>query len=424
MRETANQMCAAGWDVTVVTIARESWELESGIDPSLLDGVDPRVRIVELPLRRADLETDIRRFPEARAADPVGWVKKWRARNQESFPEPVFGGWRPALERAVLALHRARPVDLTLVTCTPYVTLSAAWTLWQQHRVPYAVDFRDGWSVDVVRSRTAFGPDSPEGRWERKVLDEALSLWVVNDPIAEHYRTRYPHLADRVTVVRNGYDADSTPDVTGRGAAKAPLTFGYLGMLSSTAGEWRALLDAWRLARSTEPLLADARFEVRGHSGFGADRGGGPKVELLRRYEDAGVHFGGPVHKAEVAGVYARWDALVLLVLGGRYMTSGKVYEYAAAGLPIVSAHAVDHDASRVLAGHPLWTGACGLDRDGLAAAFAHAARLAVASGPAERLAAQAHARRYARSALLAAGARDLTARMDRTPLLAGGHTP
>ncbi|WP_199549306.1 glycosyltransferase [Streptomyces sp. N35] len=424
LRETANQMCAAGWDVTVVTIARDSWELESGIDTSLLDGVDPRVRVVELPLRRADLETDIRRFPEARAADPVGWVKKWRARNQESFPEPVFGGWRPALERAVLDLHRARPVDLTLTTSTPYVTLCAARALWERHRIPYAVDFRDGWSVDVVGSRTAFGPDSPEGRWEREVLDEALSLWVVNDPIAEHYRTRYPHLADRVKVVRNGYDVDSAPDAAGREPCELPLTFGYLGLLSSPVGQLRALLDAWRLARATEPLLADARFEVRGHGGFGADRGGGPKIELLRRAEDVGVHFGGPVNKADVAGVYAGWDALVLLVLGGRYMTSGKVYEYMAAGLPIVSAHADDHDASSVLEGHPLWTGACGLDRRKLADGFAHAARLAVGSGPAERLAAQAHARPFERSALMAAGARDLTARMDRRTLLTGVPTP
>ena len=91
MRETANQFVRAGWDVTVVNIARESWELDSGIDLSLLDQVDPRVKIVELPLSRDDLETDIRLFDEARALDPNGWVAKLRRRQTETFPEPNFG---------------------------------------------------------------------------------------------------------------------------------------------------------------------------------------------------------------------------------------------------------------------------------------------------------------------------------------------
>ena len=40
MRETANQLCAAGWDVTVVTVCRRAWDDDSGLDLSLLDAVD------------------------------------------------------------------------------------------------------------------------------------------------------------------------------------------------------------------------------------------------------------------------------------------------------------------------------------------------------------------------------------------------
>ena len=54
------------------------------------------------------------------------------------------------------------------------------------------------------------------------------------------------------------------------------------------------------------------------------------------------------------------------------------MYEALATGLPVVSAHEVEHDASTVLAGSPMWTGAVGFDRERLAGSFRKAARLAL----------------------------------------------
>ncbi|MEU6858687.1 glycosyltransferase [Glycomyces sp. NPDC046736] len=408
MRETANQFIAQGWDVTVVTIEDESWELESGIDLTLSDQVDPRVAVLKLPLRREDLETDIRRYSEERAVSPGRWAKKLRERQQETFPEATFGDWRGPLEDAVLGLHKERPADLLLATCVPYVNLAAAWRLWEEARVPYAVDFRDGWSIDVVDGHEAFRPESEEGRWETRVLGSAISLWVVNDPIAEHYRARYPVLADRVHVVRNGYDADSSPGRSRRPDPDSGLVFGYLGTVNFSPEHLKAVLEGWRIARTREPLLANARFEVRGHNGHGARRGANLQADLLRDAEPDGVTYGGPVAKAEVADAYARWDAMVLILIGGRYVTSGKVYEYMATGLPIVSAHAIAHDASNVLKGHPLWTGARGLDAKAIADAFVDAAHLAVESTDAQHAAAMAHADRFTREIIMSEAVKNL----------------
>ncbi len=408
MRETANQFINVGWDVTVVNVAQESWERDSGVDLTLLDQVDPRVRIVELPLAREDLETDIRLYDEARALNPNGWVAQLRRRQTKPFPEPNFGEWRTDLEQAVLRIHQEHPADLLLASCVPYVNLAAAWKLWEEKRVPYAVDFRDGWSIDVIEGVEAFGPDSEEGRWERKILDEALSLWVVNDPIADHYRKRYPDFADRVHVVRNGYDADSSP---GRAHAPDPesgLVFGYLGTVNFTPQHLETVLNAWKAAREKEPLLANARFEVRGHIGNGAGREANRHTEILKQAEADGVHFGGPAAKAEVASIYSGWDAMVLILIGGRYVTSGKVYEYMATGLPIVSAHVVEHDASNVLSGHPLWTGAVGIDEEGLTESFVRAAHMAVETSDEVHAEAMAHADQFTREALMTVAVKNL----------------
>ncbi|THV43400.1 glycosyltransferase [Glycomyces buryatensis] len=408
MRETANQFAAQGWDVTVVTIKDESWALESGVDHSLSQKVDPRVKVVKLPLRREDLETDIRRFSEQRAVSPAWWVRSLRDRQQEMFPEPNFGDWKDALEDAVLRLHKENPADLLLATCVPYTNLAAAWKLWEEARVPYAVDFRDGWSIDVIDGREAFIADSEKGRWESRVLSSAISLWVVNDPIAEHYRARYPQLADRVHIVRNGYDVDSTPVRKRPADPESGLVFGYLGTINFSVEHLRTVLNGWRAARSREPLLANARFEVRGYSGHGALRGANPQADLLLDAEADGVTYGGPVAKAEVASIYARWDAMVLILIGGRYVTSGKVYEYMATGLPIVSAHAIDHDASNVLQGHPLWTGPRGVAGKALADAFVEAAHLAVESTDEQHTKAMAHADQFTREIIMSAAVRQL----------------
>ncbi|MFI7521384.1 glycosyltransferase [Micromonospora globbae] len=402
MRETANQFRRIGWDVTVVTIAAASWERDSGLDYTLLEQVDPEIKVLELPLAREDLETDIRKFSEERALRPAKWLTNLRKREKKIFPEPVFGSWRGTLERAVLDIHRQHPADLLLASCVPYVNLAAAWKLWETYGVPYAVDFRDGWSIDVVNGGTAFPEDSEAGVWERRILDHCQSLWVVNDPIAEHYRERYPHVADRVHVVRNGYDKDSVPAIQPRRPdPEVGLTFGYLGTVNYTTQQLSVVLNAWREARKQDPLLRNARFEIRGHIGAGANREANGLTELIREAAVDGVSFGGPVRKAEVAETYAGWDALVLILIGGRYVTSGKVYEYMATGLPIVSVHEVDHDASRVLDGHPLWTGACGLDELRLVDSFRSAARMVVEATETERAAVRAHADPFTRESLM-----------------------
>ncbi|WP_091561463.1 glycosyltransferase [Micromonospora pattaloongensis] len=409
MRETANQFCALGWDVTVITICDEAWEREYGLDHTLSESVDPRVNVVKLPLIRQDLETDIRAFSESRALNPGGWISELRKREQKVFPEPVFGGWRFALEKAIVKVHRDHPADLLVTSCAPYVNLAATWKLWEEHKVPYVIDFRDGWSVDVIGGGEAFARESVSGRWESRVLEQAIAVWCVNDPIAGFYRDRYPHLADRVHVVRNGYDEDSLPAISGRAPDPAAgLTFGYLGSVNFPPDFLDAVLTGWRIARAEDPLLARSRFEVRGHIGAGPMREANRHMDLLKAAAPDNVTFGGPVPKSSLAATYGSWDALVLMLVGGRFVTSGKVYEFMATGLPIVSAHDVDHDASNVLAGHPLWTGAVGLEPQRLALSFIEAGRMAVKATEADRAEARTLARRFARPAVLAPAVRHL----------------
>jgi glycosyltransferase involved in cell wall biosynthesis len=401
LRETANQFCAAGWDVTVINPDDESWRRDFGLDFSLMDEVDKRVQFHNVRLVRPDQETDIRRFSQERAFDPAGWRRQYLARSQRDFPERIFGAWKRPLIRAAEAVHEARPIDLVLATSPPYVSFAVARHMFETHGVRYAIDFRDGWSIDVVQGTEAFTPQSLSGKIEAATLADALAVWVVNEPIASHYRHWYPELAERIHVVRNGFDPASQPPVPRTPSDDQPLVFGYLGTARISAVMLRAVLESWRQARADDPLLADARFEFRGHSGSAADRASNGVTDLVGSARDQGVTYGGPVAKRDLAALYSSWDALVFMHIGGRYVTSGKVYEYMATGLPIVSGHAIEHDASVLLSGYPLWTGASGTDIDGIYRAFRLAAQLARQATTEERLAARGYAAQFERAGIL-----------------------
>lgn len=401
MRAMANAFAARGWDVTAVSLADASWRRETGTDPTTLQGLHPRIRRVGLDVAREDLEPDLLLWSEERAKDPDGWRTAHFERTKQDFPEQVFGLWREEYARAVERIHAEHPADLLMASPMPYVTLSAARHLNQVAGVPYVIDYRDGWCVDVVSGEVAFEADSPQGIIERDVLGQAAQAWFVNGRIKEFYEGRYPDLADRFRVVRNGFDPDLLSTASDHDEAEPPLRFGYLGTMTLGMPQLTALLDGWRTARRTEPLLAGATLEFRGHMGAGYASGAGGHAALVAARAADGVSYGGAVRKSEVLDVYRGWDALVLALIGGRYVTSGKVYEYLATGHPIMSAHAKDHAATEVLEGHPLWAPTESLEPDDLAEAFVRTAHLAVEATVGDRRAAREHAERFTRARLV-----------------------
>jgi glycosyltransferase involved in cell wall biosynthesis len=381
MRATANLFRDLGWDVTVITIERTAWLREYGVDLSLEAGVDPDIRVVELPLTRIDLDPDIRNYSLARALFPRRWRSTRYRLDTVHFPEPVFGSWRGALEAGALAVHQERPADLVLASPGPYTVLAAAWRL-AQLGVPFAIDFRDAWSLDVVTGTVAAGPNSRIGRWEKRLFDHARQIWTVNDPIRDYYVQRYPATATRVHVVRNGFDEHESlapaawrPPNPWRG-----LRFGYLGTMTLPARQLENLLAGWTLARERDAVVARSELIFRGYLGAGMMRGANVNARTIAAYARQGVSYGGPVSRADLAEVYGGFDALVLALIGGRYVTSGKVYEYLSTGLPIVSAHQPVHDAANLLAGYPMWAPTDSVDPEDQAAAFIAGAHLALDS--------------------------------------------
>ncbi len=403
----ANAFAAAGWDVTVLTAPRDVFVRYTGVDATLEELVDPRIRVVRVPFRWAGLETDLRRYSWLRVRAPVTWRRVRSRLDLVRFPESGYGPWRPALEDAALAVHAEHPVDLVLATANPHVAFTAAWRLHEAAAVPYVLDYRDAWLLDVFTGERLHGPRSRAATWERRLVGAATEVWFVNEPIRVWHAELYPDAADRLHVVANGYDPGSggaAAAASERSAERAadpgrPLVFGYIGTVTPKV-PLAQFLDGWRLARGQGRDLADAQARLHGYLGYFHT----PRAETLELVEQSapGVSYEGPVGKSRAASVYAGFDVLLLLLGAGRFVTSGKVYEYLATGLPIVSVHDPGNAVADVLSGYPLWFPVSDLSAPAVAAALTEAAAAARKADSSLHAAALAYAEGFSRDRQLA----------------------
>lgn len=389
---TANAFADAGWRVTVLTTTREAYERYTGTDESLETLVRPQVQVRRIPFRWPAQETDIRSYSTLRVLLPPVWRRLRLWRDRASFPEAGYGPWRAPLVAAAEELHRSDPVDLVVATANPHVTFEAAHALHRQHGVPYVLDYRDAWVLDVFSGRRLHGPRSRQARVERRVQRDAREIWFVNEPIRRWHAAEYPGWADRMRVVANGWDPELLGDTTASGpsrpeeGAAGPVSdsvpeqdahsgvrFAYLGTVTPKV-PLEALVAGWRRAVDDGLVPPGSTLTLGGYLGYFAT----PRPEMretIAAAHDVGVRYVGPVAKASVAGFYGAVDALVLALGTGRYVTSGKVFEYVATGKPIVSVHDPGNAASEVLAGYPRWFPASGLEPAAVAEAFGAAAR-------------------------------------------------
>lgn len=396
---TVNAFAEDGWDVTVLTAPREVFRDLTGADESLEPLVDPRVHVVRVSFSWPAKQTDVRTFSLVRVLFPRLWTKARGRLDVLRFPEKGYGPWRRRVERAALRTHRRHPVDLVMATTNPQVALAPALRLRSQHAVPFVVDYRDAWTLDTYSGGRRHGPRSPVGRWEARAFGSAAEIWFVNQPLQRWHAKTYPQDAHRMHVVMNGYDGDLPLPPAARPTG-TPLRFGYIGTITPVV-PLPELVAGWRHARAHESLLDGATLNLRGYLGYYAT----PDPTLAGIVEaagDAGVEYGGAVPKMCVADTYAEFDVLVLVLGGGEFVTSGKVFEYASSGLPVVSVLTPGNAAAEVLREYPRWHPAAALTPSEIASALAAGAADARLGTGDRAVGAQAAARRYRRDRQLA----------------------
>ncbi len=394
---TANHLVTSGWDVTVhAGPVAYFTDFLGSVDTSLESRIDPRIRVVRPDMTLPGTVTDIRDYGVVRAHFPTVHSKLKKFTDARGFPEQ-YRSWIPNVLKAALKEHARRPYDLVIATGNPFASFAAAWAFGRLTRVPYVLDYRDAWTFHQFLEEVRYGPGHSAWTWEKRTVEGAAEVDFVNRALLEWHAERYPKATDRMTVVPNGFDPADVAGITAPPAEGAPLRYVYLGTVTETM-PIEELMTAWRRLRE-RPGFTDATLTIYGHLGFrpwSVD-------PLLARIDDGhhGIRYAGPVDKAEVASVYGNADVLLLWLPGGKYVTSGKVFEYMATGLPIASVHQPGIAATDVLEDYPTWEHPVSLDPAEITEVLARSGSAARSLSLADRGAAREHAMKYSRAAIL-----------------------
>lgn len=394
---TANHLVASGWDVTVHAGPVDYFtDFLGSVDPSLEARIDPRVRVVRPRMTLPGTVTDIRDYGVFRAHFPTVYSKLKKLTGSRGFPEQ-YRSWIPNVLKAALKDHVRRPYDLVIATGNPFASFAAAWAFGRLTRVPYVLDYRDAWTFHQFLEEVRYPPGHSAWTWERRTVEGAAEVGFVNQALLEWHAERYPKAAEAMTVVPNGFEPADVAAISAPPAPGAPLRYVYLGTVTETM-PIEELMAAWRALRE-RPGFEDATLTIYGHLGFrpwSID-------PLLARIEDGrhGIRYAGPVAKDEVPAVYQDADVLLLWLPGGKYVTSGKVFEYMATGLPIASVHQSGIAATDVLDGYPAWEHPSSLAPAEVTDVLARSGDAARSLTVQERESARALAMRFSRTAIL-----------------------
>ena len=252
------------------------------------------------------------------------------------------GGTEPAA-RELAARETDRTVEQVLNRIRPELVYER-YSLWgrtatrwaRENSVQSVLEVNAPLPVEHAAHRVLVDP-AAAGRVARSALGCATAVVCVSDPVATWVRgvrgaAGLPE-SSRIGVVPNGVDCrrivPGERDV--RAADSAEFVVGFVGTLKPWHGV-EVLLDAMALLRRTDPSWRALIV------------GDGPQAPTLRLRAQAGdlagaVEFAGSVEPETVAALLHRMDIATAPYPAGpdSYFSPLKVYEYLAAGLPVVA---------------------------------------------------------------------------------------
>lgn len=267
----------------------------------------------------------------------------WIATLDRQFP---IDTWLPLfVARFGTMLRQAAEVDPHVVWATgnPWSALMAGQRLSKRLGVPYIADFRDPWTLSEAPIRQKWPWAQRIDEWaERRVVAGADALMFQTRRMADAYQQHYAELTPRNVVIGNSFDPDVFDDpisvdrrFDGEDApsgSSSMLRIGFFGRFRAISPA-APIIDALVEFRKQQAALVE---RIRIHS-FGplseADAAQARAHGLERQFVCEDIV---PLERA--LSTLRRFDLLLVIEdVHPRHVIPAKIFEYLAAGRPILS---------------------------------------------------------------------------------------
>lgn len=360
---------SVGWQPVVAAPAGADYPVE---DDSLAADIPPEAEVIRIPIREpygayrrltGAPKGDVKTAPQPRDGKRPPLVKRvanW-VRANLFVPDPRIWWVRPATRRLINYL-REHPVDVVVTTGPPHsVHLIGRHLKRAFPTLPWVMDVRDPWSRFDVH--LAFNPGKRARRrnaaLERACLAECDLVLGTSPSMPTHLE---PFALGKYRCVTNGFDAGDFGELEDGKVESSKVAGGADGDASRARGKFHlyhtGVLSA---ARNPEAVWAALAEMVRADAGFGESL----HVYLIGSV-DAAVEESLAAHPAlagkytvtpwlphaELVERYADADAFLLCPNrsdNARGQINGKLFEYLAAGRPILHVGPFDADNTRLL---------------------------------------------------------------------------
>ncbi len=259
-------------------------------------------------------------------------------------PDAYAASWVPFATRAARRLVRDGDFDC-VITSSPPDSVHLAGLGLGNRRPAWIADLRDGWTFEQLRPQFPTGAQRDlDARLERRVARRAGAVVCATEPISADLRRR---LGVKAATIPNAWDPDLEPEIAA--SDPSPLSSDrvnlvYTGSLGGVRGhDDRGLFEALRaIVREDTELAGRLLLTIAGPlTPAERDALRAPDLEPV-------VNTLGPLPREQALALQRRASALLLVTSHDVSIATGKLFEYLAAGRPIV-ALAGANEAARIV---------------------------------------------------------------------------
>jgi glycosyltransferase involved in cell wall biosynthesis len=297
-----------GWLPTVVC---EDWPSDrSNYDPDFVGVFPPEVEVHRIP-----------------NPPPVGFHEQFVLRKIAPYlwPQRAPIRWWERARATVLKLMRDKRFDAIWATSDPLVPMGLAAEMAEVGRIPWVADIRDSFNVQ----RRGSWYKRPLLAWhERRLCVMANRVITVSEGLARGLGSR---IGKEVTVIHNGFDPTLLPEIAPEPSRFFSIVYG--GNLAVPQQDPSPLLAAVALCLQRNLIPRDEiQVQFYGTDGNAIERASPGAAARLPVKVLAQIP-----HKEMLRVLMAGSILLVLSVPSQRGVLTGKVFDYLAAGRPILA---------------------------------------------------------------------------------------